>query len=332
MYRFDIVVPCYNYGHYLRQCVQSLLTQEDVAVRVLILDDASQDESESIGRQLSAEDSRVEFRRHAVNQGHIKTYNEGLQWARGDFCLLLSADDALTPGALGRAARVFATYPSVGLVFGRDVHFRSDAEIPTFDPALQSEKVDVLSGLDYIKAAARIAHNLVPTPTAILRTSLQHRIGGYRPHLPATGDMEMWLRCAVYGPVARLHADQAYYRVHGNNMHIRQFGKAIAFLQQRKAAFDELFAEYGHLVPYIDRIYRTALEVIAAEAVGEAYCAFTHGDIESSNKLCAFGVSSSSHVRKSQLYFRLKLLQLIGPKVASVIWRVLKRGPHRLSS
>ena len=43
----------------------------------------------------------MEFRRHPVNRGHIATYNEGLEWASGDYLLVLSADDMLTPGALG---------------------------------------------------------------------------------------------------------------------------------------------------------------------------------------------------------------------------------------
>ena len=40
---------------------------------------------------------------HSVNRGHIATYNEGLKIASGDYVVLLSADDALTPGSLSRA-------------------------------------------------------------------------------------------------------------------------------------------------------------------------------------------------------------------------------------
>ena len=40
------------------------------------------------------------------------------------------------------------------------------------------------------------------TPSAIVRTSAQHRVGGYRPELPHSGDLEMWLRLAAVGSVA----------------------------------------------------------------------------------------------------------------------------------
>ena len=112
----DVVVPCYNYAKYLEICVRSILDQPDVAVRVLIIDDCSTDESEVVGRRLAADDSRVHYRRHDRNIGHIATYNEGLLgWATADYCLLISADDLLTPGALSRAVRVLDEYPSVGM-------------------------------------------------------------------------------------------------------------------------------------------------------------------------------------------------------------------------
>ena len=47
-----------------------------------------------VAAELTARDKRVEYRRHAVNQGHIATYHdEGLNWARGDYTLTISADD-----------------------------------------------------------------------------------------------------------------------------------------------------------------------------------------------------------------------------------------------
>src|SRR5262249_20690731 len=92
----DVFVPCYNYGRFLRDAVGSVLAQEGGAVRVLTLDDCSTDDSGAAGRALAVAAPRVEYRRHAVNRGHTATYNEGVEWAAADCCLLLSADDMLT--------------------------------------------------------------------------------------------------------------------------------------------------------------------------------------------------------------------------------------------
>src|SRR3982751_726042 len=118
----DAIIPCHNYGHLLEDAVRSVLAQEDVTVRVLILDDASTDKTPAVAAEL-ARDLRVESRRHAINRGHIRTYNEGLEWVQADYVLLLSADDVLTPGSLARAVRVMQAHPDVVLTYGRDIAF-----------------------------------------------------------------------------------------------------------------------------------------------------------------------------------------------------------------
>ena len=89
----DVVIPCYNYAHYLRGCVDSVLSQSGVDVRALVIDDASSDETAQTGYELAGSDPRVEFHRHHKNKGHIATYNEGLAMVSADFVVLLSADD-----------------------------------------------------------------------------------------------------------------------------------------------------------------------------------------------------------------------------------------------
>src|SRR5437016_6171642 len=48
MTRVDVIVPCYNYGDMLEDCVRSILTQDDVDVRVIVMDDASSDATETV--------------------------------------------------------------------------------------------------------------------------------------------------------------------------------------------------------------------------------------------------------------------------------------------
>src|SRR5690349_3602871 len=113
-----VVIPCYNYGHFLPQLVHSVLTQADVSPRVVIVDDASPDGSGEVAERLAAGDDRVQVVRNEVNLGHIATYNVGLAQANTTYVALVSADDMLTPGALGRATALMEAYPSVGLVYG----------------------------------------------------------------------------------------------------------------------------------------------------------------------------------------------------------------------
>ena len=121
MSRVDVIIPCYNYGEMLAACVTSVLSQEGVDVRVLIVDDASTDVTEEVGTELALRNERVEFWRHPVNIGHIATYNEALAWVTGDYCMILSADDVLTSRSLLRATAVMDAHPEVGFTYGRDI-------------------------------------------------------------------------------------------------------------------------------------------------------------------------------------------------------------------
>src|SRR5947209_4282299 len=106
-----VVIPCYNYGRYLRGAVKSVLDQPGVDVEAIVIDDASTDGSADVVREVAAADPRVRAILHRSNFGHIATYNEGLEQASGDYVVLLSADDALTPGSLSRATALLETHP-----------------------------------------------------------------------------------------------------------------------------------------------------------------------------------------------------------------------------
>src|SRR5207253_8052097 len=100
-------------------------------VRVLIIDDASPDNTAEVAAELVREDPRVSFIRHIENKGHINTYNEGIEWASADYMLLLSADDYLLPGALSRATGLMEAHPEVGFTFGKAIELSdSGNEIP----------------------------------------------------------------------------------------------------------------------------------------------------------------------------------------------------------
>src|SRR5947209_1850784 len=143
MASFSVVIPCYRYGHFLEEAVSSVLDdQEGVDVRALIIDDASPDDSAEVARKIAARDTRVEVIAHEVNKGHLATYNEGLlEWADGDYSVLMSADDRLTPGALTRAAGLLDAHPEVGFCYGHPVHFQHPGPPPPARTRLRGHTV-----------------------------------------------------------------------------------------------------------------------------------------------------------------------------------------------
>jgi hypothetical protein len=318
----DVIVPCYRYGHFLKQCVQTVLAQTGPTVRVLIIDDASPDDTAAVAAELAREDARVTFLRHRVNAGHIATYNEGIAWVSAKYLLLLSADDYLLPGALSRASALMDAQPEVGFVFG-NVVLLSDDGATTQQKVLLSvpdkAKWRILKGPEFIELSG--ANNIVKTPTAVVRTELQKRLGGYRPELPHSGDMEMWLRLAAHASAGFLDADQAVYRRHADCM-TRVYSRKnfLPDLQQRKAAFDCFFQNSSLSLPNAQQLRRKLFRSLGCQALGFASTAFNEGELDVSEELSEFALGISPEVKRSWPRIKLACKRRIGRRA----WRALQ--------
>jgi glycosyltransferase involved in cell wall biosynthesis len=311
----DVVIPCYNYARFLRACVRSVLDQPGVDVRVLIIDDTSSDETPEVVAEL-AQDPRVEGRRHEVNQGHIATYNEGLlEWAKADYTVLLSADDLLAPGALARAAEVFEAHPNVGMVYGRVVYYTDHDDLPSVTAAPAGRTV--WSGVDWIEARCRTGQNVLSSPEAVVRTSVQQEVGGYRPDLPHAGDLEMWMRIAAVSDIGYVRGKPAaYYRVHQQSMMRTRFSSLFADLEQRQAVFERFFAEHPDLPP---RLRSLANRSIAKDALWRAVRAYDRDKLDEIpvDELVAFAERVFPDTARLPEYRALRRRRALGAKVCS---------------
>jgi glycosyltransferase involved in cell wall biosynthesis len=318
----DVVVPCYNYARFLSRCVESVLSQSDVAVRVLIIDDASGDDTALVGESLAAGDPRVEFRRHAQNRGHIATYNEGLLgWAQAHYSVLLSADDALAPGALGRAVRLMDAHRNVSMTYGMAVIV---GDVVNVDAASKtgSEEFQIIPGAAFVEHCCAFT-NPVPTPTAVVRTALQHRLGGYRADLPHTGDMEMWMRFALHGDVGVLRSIQGYYRWHQGNMSTRYYGAVLSDQRERLRACSEVIAKWGSDSPQSRRWLEAASNRLAHEAFWLANRAFDSGDLADSAVCLAFAEEIYPELRRSGAWRRFHAKRRLGHSLWRQIYPML---------
>jgi hypothetical protein len=265
---FSVIVPSYNYASVLEGCVQSVLDQEGVDVRVLIVDDCSPDHTEVVGRGLAERDDRVEFRRHETNAGLIGTANAGLEWADGEFVLLLSADDLLTPGAFARAAEVMREHPSVGLVYGPAPYWQDGGPLPPTTGRWRG--TTVWTGAEWLRRRCRSAQNCISSPEAIVRTSVQRAVGGYDAGCRHASDLNMWLRVAAVSDVAYIRgAPQAVYRIHDDSMLRSEHGPLLD-LRERRKAFDAFFASGAEALPNAAVLRNMAGRALARQALWRA--------------------------------------------------------------
>lgn len=323
----DVVIPSYNYARFLPRCVASVCCQNGVAVRILIIDDCSNDDTEAVGRLLAEQDERIEFRRHEKNRGHIATYNEGLlDWASSDYSLLLSADDALTPGALARATQVMENHPEVGMTYGFSLHIRGDNDFPSTVDEM-SNVYKIISGSDFLRRSF-LHGNAVDTPSAVVRTELQHRLGGYRADLPHSGDMEMWMRFAAHGSVGVVHSIQAYYRKHESNMSRQYYSNLLSDRQEVLQVCERIFSEWGERFPDSSVWRKMMLKRLSEESCIVANNLFDMGDKEGCRTCLEFARQIYPAICNSGLWCRIQVKRCMGPELwqkINPIWTYLKR-------
>ncbi len=211
----SVLVLSYNYGRFLAPCVTSILDQDGVNVDVVIVDDASTDDTAEVAERLGR-DERVTVRTNATNHGQLRSMNENVELLRGDYVTKIDADDLLPPGSLRRSCALFEADPSIGLVYGFPLHF--EGEVPTVpDDAPSSWRV--WKGTDWIDALAQTSASVISQPESLIRRTALQQAGQWNESLGHTFDLEMWLRLASQWNVGRVVGTvQGLYRVHPDSL------------------------------------------------------------------------------------------------------------------
>lgn len=110
----SVVVPAYNYGRFLRDCIGGLLAQTYPNWELLVVDNGSTDDTAEV--LASYTDPRIRKFHIKVNNGPVQAWKLGYQESRGEFFALLSADDMFLPDKLQRQVDFLRENPGIGAV------------------------------------------------------------------------------------------------------------------------------------------------------------------------------------------------------------------------
>jgi glycosyltransferase involved in cell wall biosynthesis len=245
----DVVIPNYRYGRFLRQCVTSVLNQQHQEIRILIIDNASDDESVDVARALVAEDPRVSLVVHERNLGPHASFNEGIDWANSPYVMILCSDDYLAPGALQRALEVMEENKNVSFALGQEAYWYVDQPLPDLECTASQLQWQLIGGRRFIEGLCSDPNQSLACGTLLVRTSKQKLAGHYRASLPYADDWEMTMRLAAIGDVARTEAIQGIKRQHGGNLTHQFFAERLTSLVEREKAFDSFFSQEGRIFP-----------------------------------------------------------------------------------
>jgi glycosyltransferase involved in cell wall biosynthesis len=295
MASIDVIVPNYQYGRFLNECVSSILSQGIADTRVVIIDNASTDDSVAVARRLASEDRRVEVVVHQKNVGHLASFNEGIDLARADYFMILCSDDMLAPGSLRRAITFMERNDDVNLTFGHE--FVIDPDHPRRRPGPDNSEGNwqILSGRQLREVLCRTGRPdasrfMIAGTTAIARTAAQKRVGYYRQNLPHTSDLEIWLRFSCVGKAAMTDAIQGIRRVHPSNRSASLID-CHAWNLHWEDAFESFFANEGQQLDDARQLRRMARRALSDRAYWGFLSNALRGDLRLALKLLRYAFS-----------------------------------------
>lgn len=199
----SIIIPAFNYGHFLNDCISSLTNQEYKDWEAIIVDDGSTDNTREICEGLVQKDKRVRYIRQE-NQGQPAARNTGLASAKGSYIQFLDADDLIQPKKISSQVNFLKANTDTDIVFADVYYFESnrtskqDLFLNRWDEPQKPwiTKIEG-SGEKLVNAYAR--KNLFELGCALFRHSAVSEIGNFDTSLKGVEDYDFCWRAAILG-------------------------------------------------------------------------------------------------------------------------------------
>ena len=205
--KVSIVLPTYNGAKYIRKSIDSCLAQTHSNLELIIVDDASTDETPQIINSYS--DKRIKYVRHSRNLKLPGALNTGFKHATGEYLTWTSDDNFYDVNAIEIMVKCLLTYPEIAYVYTDEYHIDENDNIDRYFAVgpVESLKVDNLIG------GCFLYHRRV-----------YEEIGEYDPDTYLAEDYDYWIRISKRFRMQRLRRPLYYYRLHKDSLTVK-YGK-----------------------------------------------------------------------------------------------------------
>lgn len=180
-----LVTPTRNQGGFIRQTIDSVLTQAYPRLEYLVVDALSTDQTIEI---LNSYGDSFRWVSEA-DTGQTNAINKGWRMTSGEIIAWLNSDDLLSPGALHKVGVFFLENPSVDIAYGDCDYIDENGNFLQKYPTQAFDKLSLITG----------TINYIPQPATFIRRRVLQSIGPLNESLHYVMDYDYWLRAAVLG-------------------------------------------------------------------------------------------------------------------------------------
>ncbi len=229
----SVILPNYNHGRYLEDAVVAIAGQDRPPDEIIVIDDASTDDSLAILRGLQAHYTCLQILVNETNQGAILTLERGLHRARGRYVYFAAADDRVLPGFFSMALGMLEAAPDVGLfcaetiladgLSGRRIGIR-----PAVRPIARRGRLSPAG----VEALLRRADHFIHTGSSVLRRTTVIAKGGFDSEAGSFADGLLCRKIALEGGLCFAPEPVSVWQVHADSQSMRT---ALDRAEARKA-------------------------------------------------------------------------------------------------
>jgi glycosyltransferase involved in cell wall biosynthesis len=203
----SVIVPTYNYAHFIGDCLDSIFSQTYKDFEVIVVDDGSTDDTAQVLKKYRGEIHYI----HQENRGLPAARNTGIRAAQGEYLAFLDSDDLWLPDKLDEQIRVLRNDADMGIIFSDASAFDEKGVIR--ESILKEE--NTCTGFCFQRL---FMGNYLVMPTVMIRTRCLEKGGLFDESLTAVEDYDLWLRISIYYKIGFVAKVLAKYRVHPSNM------------------------------------------------------------------------------------------------------------------
>lgn len=183
--KVSVILPTYNRAHLVGRAIQSVLNQTFQDLEIVVVDDASTDNSEEIVKNFS--NPNIKYHRHESNRGANAARNTGISIAKGEYIAFNDSDDEWLPTKLEKQVIIIEnTEDDIGIVYSG--FYQIIGNVKSYVPSVSIKKKDgnIYKSLLY--------GNFVTTQTVLIKRECFEKVGFFDEELPRLQDWELWLR------------------------------------------------------------------------------------------------------------------------------------------
>ena len=217
----SILMTNFNYSRYLSHALDSILHQDYNKLEIIIVDDASTDNSVEIIKGYIVRGLNIKLFINSVNIGTCKSAQKALTMAQGEYILSLGSDDMIMPNVIRKSMRFIQKHSDVGIFTAIPGIFYGDMANKLFFKPMGTAEYRIFSNQEIIKTLLKTKY-WFPGHSVIIKKKYVIKYGGYKETFQHFTDFILHMRIAINHGLAYMPIPLSCMRINSNSFSLKK--------------------------------------------------------------------------------------------------------------